>query len=89
VHATAPMVRFVHIHKKPESRIYLLLNKVRPGKARDVSVERALAHQLGVPLASCVLPYSQNFEDIQTNGWPALNRRQQTIVRRLALELVS
>jgi chromosome partitioning protein len=88
IHATSPMVRLVYAHKSDDARVYLLLNKVRSRRSRQVLRERDLAHRLGVPLMSILVPLSVSFEYLQTRGLSALRAPQLELVLKLALELV-
>jgi chromosome partitioning protein len=88
VHATTPMIRLIHSHKSEDARVYLLLNKVRLGRADNSLRERELAHRLGIPLTSRLVPLSAAFEHLQTKGLSALRPPQLELMLELALELV-
>ncbi len=88
IHATTPMVRLVHTHRSENSRVYLLLNKVRPGRDRYLAQESAVAFRLGVPLLTPFVPLSASFEHLQTKGIPALKSPHLEKVLEIALQLV-
>ncbi len=88
IHATTPMVRLVHAHRAPDSRVYLLLNKVRPGRDRYLAQESAVAFRLGVPLLTPFVPLSASFEHLQTKGISALKPPHLEKVLEIALQLV-
>jgi cellulose biosynthesis protein BcsQ len=88
IHATTPMARLVHANKRDQARVFLLLNKVRPGRKANSVHERNIAYRLGLPLLHDAIPLAAGFEHIQTEGIYALKPCHLEIVLRLALEII-
>lgn len=88
VHATTPMVRLLHANRSPDSRVYLLLNKVRSGRHQRAKQEESIAFRLGVPLLTPFVPLSTAFERLQTHGVTALKSRHLETILEISLQLV-
>lgn len=89
LHASAPMLRIVLGHRRPETRVCVLFNKVRSATVIGRQSDGELAQRLGIPATSTHLPLAAAYERFETEGLAAVRGRPLELAKALALELVS
>jgi cellulose biosynthesis protein BcsQ len=87
-HATVPMVELIKKHKRPDSRAYLLFNKVRTNTIVGKQSGGQLSADLGMPALETCLPLAAPFENVQTQGFGCVSGKHRELVLTLALEVL-
>jgi chromosome partitioning protein len=78
----------VNQFKRPEAKVFMALNRVRPGTNFSKEAPEIL-EALGVPLLQNSIPERQSIQKAVLFGWKALDAATQASVFKLTIETVS
>ena len=81
-------MKMVESFRKPEARVAVVINRLRPNTLLGSQVEDVLK-EAGVPLTGCHLPERQPIQRLPMLGWSALDRNTEREVLDLALNLIA